>query len=393
MTRIILATGMDDLDDALKIQLPSDFQVESVSYLQALTVVDLHAGDIVMVSDRIPMSGAGDHAFMDVMDDLRKRDVRVIYIGEARPQDDKWIPAFISRGIYDLLLSDVIHLEDIVARVFEPATYADVAHWMAGKDPIVRSGSYSLHRPTLTWRKEKDEITKVESTSQESKTTQERPFRLGFGKTHWEGTKPQTKVVTVTGLPGAGVSFVALHLALSYSKVGRVTLIELSQRPVYTKWLNGPVGDRGAQQLGAKKIPERRWMPYDSLRILPAHSDERGPSLRVVRPMLQELDTDVVILDVSLDDVRNLVEPVDVLVIPPDVVKADHVRDIQTRLVVVNSVPRVLPVELEEYGRAWPGATVASCPYVAEQALAVVTGKAVDGPDQVSDTWRVVLGT
>ena len=390
--RVILATGMDDLNEALEAQLIDPFTVESVSYLQALMIVELQAGDIVIVSDQISMSGAGNHSLIDMMDDLRRRSVRVIYLGEQRSKEDKLIPALISRGIYDLLLSDEIVLDDIVTRVLEPATYADVAHWMAtGQETATRPNSM-YHRPTLTWKAEREVPKETTPVSSESRVS-ERPFRLSLKKANAQEARPRTKVVTVTGLPGAGVSFVALHLALSYATLGPTTLIELSQRPVYTKWLNGPFGDRGAQQLGARKTPERRWMPYDNLRILPAHSDERGPSLRTVLPMLQTLDTDVVILDVSLDDVRNHGEPVDVIVIPPDVVKADHVRDIQTRLVVVNSVPQALPVELEEYGRVWAGIAVASCPYIAEQALAVVTGKVVDGLDKVADVWRGVLET
>ena len=79
----------------------------------------------------------------------------------------------------------------------------------------------------------------------------------------------------------------------------------------------------------------------------------------------------------------------DVLVIPPDIAKAEHVRDIQTQLVVVNMAPTILPVELEEYGQLWSGAQVASCPYVQEQALAVMTGRAVEGMKKIVETWNI----
>lgn len=380
MSRVILATGLDELDRALRERISSTYAVESVSFLQALTVIRIETGDVVILSDDISMSRIVDGTLVETVDYLRRQDVRVIYLGSARSKGDKVVHALISRGVYDLLLSDEMSLDDIVARLDSPATYADVAHWMTKPVVTERVQAERLRRPTLTWRNQSTEGEPVWTDVKADDTQGSTHFVGRLGNTQpEESRKVGPRIVTVTGLPGSGVSFIALHLALSYAKTQRVTLIEASQRPVYTKWLNGPAGDRGAQQLGAKKIPERRWMINDHLRILPAHPDERGPNLRTILPVLSELDTDVVIVDVALDDVRNLSEPVYVLVIPPDIVKAEHVRDIQTRLVMVNMAPSVLPVELEEYGRAWTGVPVASCAYVPEQALAVVTGRAVEG--------------
>lgn len=390
MDRLILATGIDELDKRLQEHYAGLRDVETVTYLQALTLLSLTTGDTVLLSDSLSTSGSGSDGFIRVVEHLRKRNVRVVYLGVARSKGDPLVQALIHRGVYDLLLvPDEILLEDIFSHVEHPATYGDVAHWLT---PVGVMEPENFHRrPVLSWRARDegsadDEPTMPERTESSSKRP---PALMGWNRPNPKPEVFQTgpKVITVTGLPGSGVSFVALHLALSYAKTKQVTLIETSHRPTYTKWLNGPVGDRGAQQLAAKKVPERRWVVKENLRILPAHSDERGPSLRSILPAVNVLGTDVVILDVALDDVRSLGEPVDVLVIPPDIVKAEHVRDIQTGLVVVNMAPKSLPVELAEYGQLWSGVRVASCPYVQEQALAVVTGRAVEGMEKVVETW------
>lgn len=387
VAKLILATGIDDLDKRVEEHYKGSVDVESVTYLQALTLLSLTSGDTVLLGDSLSTSGSGPNGMINVIEHLRKRDVRVVYFGVAR-KDDPLIQTLIHRGVYDLLLlSDDIVLEDIFERLDQPATYGDVAHLLPTTST---SGTVQIHRrQALSWRtREDEELADEQPTGQDSESSSNRV------RTAWIRPKPKPdvvkmgpKVITVTGLPGSGVSFVALYLAFSYAKNKQVTLVEASQRPIYTKWLNGPVGDRGAQQLAAKKVPERRWMVADNLRILPAHSDERGPTLRSLLSALNGLETDVVILDAALDDVRSVGEPVDVIVIPPDIAKAEHVRDIETRLIVVNMAPKVLPVELEEYGQLWSGVKVASCPYVPEQALAVVTGRAVESMGKVVETW------
>lgn len=388
MARLILATGIDDLDKRVEEHYKGSVDVESVTYLQALTLLSLTSGDTVLLGDSLSTSGSGPNGMVIVVEHLRKRDVRVVYFGVAR-KDDPFIQTLIHRGVYDLLLvSDEIVLEDIFARVDHPATYGDVAHLLSTTSTL--ETGQMRRRQALSWRtREDEELADEQPTGQDSESSFNR-VRTGWIRPKAKQpdvVKTGPKVITVTGLPGSGVSFVALHLALSYAKNKQVTLVEASQRPIYTKWLNGPVGDRGAQQLAAKKVPERRWMVADNLRVLPAHSDERGPTLRSLLSALNGLETDVVILDAALDDVRSVGEPVEVIVIPPDIVKAEHVRDIETRLVVVNMAPKVLPVELAEYGQLWSGVKVASCPYVPEQALAVMTGRAVDHVREVVETW------
>ena len=395
MTQFIFATGMDELDRALTEHVKQmGYQVESVGYLQGLTVVPTSAGDVVLLSDAVPMSGAGLKSAVDIVDRLRRKGVRVIFIGANRPEHDRLIPEFISRGVYDILLSDDLLLTDILDRIRVPAEYADVADWMMGA-----SASQDVNRPalsqktSLTWRKEPAVEEPKQDISEGIQRPEQSERRLLKWPTRESKQKPkkvEQRIITVTGLPGSGVSFIALHLAATFSERYRVTLIEASRRPTYAHWLNGPRQDRGAQQLAGRKVIERRWMYTDNLRILPSHPEEAGPYVVLVREAAKELDSDVVIIDAALEDVRKESGDVDVLVVPPDVVKTRHVRDIHTRFVVVNMAPPLLPVDLAEYGRLWSPVSVTTCPYMAEQALSVVTGELV-GMNDVMQEWPHIL--
>lgn len=356
MPKLILATGMDDLDEALTAQLDTEYDIEAVSFLHALTVIHIDPTDTILVSESIQMTG-GIAALVDIVDHLRRGGVRVLFLGTAKEKDDKLIPALVSRGVYDLILSDDLTLDDIVDRIHVPATYTDAAHWTVNANlrPTQR-------RPALTWHKQADEAVPV---------TEEKPSERPFIRLNWGGTKkkettpkPVPNRIVVTGLPGAGVSFVALHLALAYAQTDSVTLVSTSCRPSYTAWLNGTQHDR--------------------LTVLPLE-------LRQVMWSSPDVDTKVMVIDADLDEVRRLAGEVDVLVIPPDVSKAEYVQDIHARLVIVNMVPNMLPVELGEYGRVWMNVPIASCPFMQEQALAAVMGKPVEGMTATAAAWMGAL--
>jgi hypothetical protein len=348
---------MDDLDEALAAQLGAEYDIEAVSFLHALTVIRIDPADTVLVSESIQMTG-GIAALVDIVDHLRRGGVRVLFLGTAKEKDDKLIPALVSRGVYDLILSDDLTLDDIVDRIHTPATYTDVAHWTVSANlrPTQR-------RPALTWHKQADEAVTV---------TEEKPSERPLIRLNWGGTKkkettpkPTTKRIVVTGLPGAGVSFVALHLALAYVQTDSVTLASTSCRPSYTAWLNGTTNDR--------------------LTVLPLELRQ------VMWSSADVVDTKVMVIDADLDEVRRLAGEVDVLVIPPDIAKADYVQDIHARLVIVNMVPNMLPVELGEYGRVWMNAPIAACPFMQEQALAMVMGRPVEGMTATAAAWMGAL--
>lgn len=354
MAKLILATGIDGLDKALQSQLGADDRVESVSFLHALTVIRIASTDTVILSDSIPMSGVT--ALVDIVDSLRRGGVRVIFLGATKTKDDKLIPALVSRGVYDLLLSDDMTIEDVVDLIRTPATYADVAHWMVGGATV--DTTINHRRPSLTLRKQGDAL--VENV-QKNVEPQARPsMRWGKRKELELVQVKMPKKVIVTGLPGSGVSFVSLHIALAYAKTSSVTLVETSHRPVYRSWLNGPV--------------------HDHLQIITS-------SLRSQLGTLSTMDTDIVVIDADLEDVRHLGEHIDVLVVPPDIIKIEYVKDVHPGLVVVNMAPNELPVELQEFGRVWPSVAISSCPFVQDQVLAVVMGRAVEGIGAMAAAW------
>lgn len=369
MSKIILATGINDLEEMVRERL-TEFPepIQSVLFLQALTIVDVDANTIVLLSDILQNSG--DQHIIDVIDHLRKAGARVIFLGVERPSHDPMIQALISRGVYDLFLSDEISIDDILNAIERPATYADVAHFLTMRTGV--SNVPSFRRPVILNKEDENEISGAETSPLPSPSR--KLFRNRSRDRLENGVKTQ-KTIIVTGLPGAGVSFVALQVALSYSDKQRVALIEASDRPTYVSWLSGPPNDDGSNQLAMKRTPERAWWYTDNLRVYPAN--ESGPALKSVMPAAASLDVDVVVIDARLQDVNSHGSSTDILVVPPDPTKIRYANVVNTSEVVVNMAPKVLPVEIYEYGRNWPGASIRTIPWRDEQALSVVSGQTI----------------
>ncbi|WP_067936967.1 hypothetical protein [Alicyclobacillus kakegawensis] len=393
MSKLILATGMEDFDQALEARYKEQYTVQTVSYLQGLTVLGLGQGDTVVLTRVLPDSGAGDAGFVAVVEHLRRYGVRVVFLDQSRPKGDPLVSALVHRGVYDLLLADELMLEEVFDRIDHPATYGDVEALLVEEDHL---GKGSITRKPITWRRqqpaESAEDQRTESTESESSKERIRSKRpalrlsLRLPELHNKGeSKSQCEAVgppliTVSGLPGAGVTFVALHLARALSRTRQTVLIEASDRPILGRWLNGPAEWDGANAFarGAQTL-EEAWHLSSMLTLLPAQGS--GPSLAAVKKCLRGLTNDVtVVTDVRLSDLMN---EVDVLVVPPDPEKIAYVSRLTPRLLVVNMVPERLPVDPMEYAGAWTDTAVATVPYLPEQSLAVIAGEVLSGLDSL----------
>jgi hypothetical protein len=403
MSKLILATGMEDFDEALKARYREQYTVQSVSYLQGLTVLGLGQGDTVVLTRVLPDSGAGDAGFVSVVEHLRRHGVRVVFLDESRPKGDPLVSALVHLGVYDLLLDDELVLEQVFDRIDHPGTYGDVETFLVEHD---RLDERSTLRKPLTWHRQQPTESSEEAPSTDSaepeplkeRTRPKRPaLRLSLRFPEWHTTgesKPKSettgpRVITVSGLPGAGVTFVALHLAQALSRTRKTVLIEASDRPILGRWLNGPAEWDGANAWtrGAQSI-EEAWHLSSTLTLLPAQGS--GPSLAGVQKSLRGLSDDVtVVVDARLSDLTN---EVDALVVPPDPEKIAYVSHLTPRLLVVNMTPQRLPVDPGEYAGAWTDTEVATIPYLSEQSVAVIAGEALNGLDSLEQILVPKLG-
>ncbi|EPZ44303.1 MULTISPECIES: hypothetical protein [Alicyclobacillus] len=365
MKRLILATGIPELEEVLQPRVKELFDaVESVLFLQALTIVPVDRDTTVLLSDTIQHSGS--RHMVDVVDFLRRQDVRIVYIGEGQVVTSPFVQELLSRSVYDLILRDDLSLGDIIHTLEHPSTYADVAHLVA---PNIVQTQHSHSKRTLVVRtSDNDDSDGEKFTSATRKKMRLFPRREKI----LEQTYPET--IIVSGLPGAGVSYIALKIAMKHAQTRRVALIEASDRPTYARWLNGPANDDGANELAMKKTPERSWWFTQTLRIYPASPDTGGPTLKSLLGSLSSLDTDIAVIDARFVDVQSFGNLTDVLVVPPDPAKIEYVSGINTKELVVNMAPLSLPVELEEYATAWKDIKVRAVPWSTEQTLAVVSG-------------------
>ncbi|SFU95210.1 hypothetical protein [Alicyclobacillus macrosporangiidus] len=394
MAKLVIATGLDDLDEALRNRYKDLYTVQTVSYLQGLTVLPLDQGDVVILTRVLPDSGAGDAGFVAVVEHLRRRGVRIVFLDQSRPAGDPLVTALVHRGVYDLLLADEIVLEAVFERIDHPGTYGDVQAFVQMEDDLYKG---QRSRKPLTWRKDAPESVEQSTEPQTAKRPAVRP---GLRLSDWRARGPITKsaeprargprVVTVSGLPGSGVSFVALHLARALVNRDITVLIEASDRPILTRWLHGPTDWDGANTWvhGGLSLNET-WRLSDGLMVLPAQGC--GPSLASVRKALRGIPDQVtVVIDARLSDLED---SVDVLVVPPDPEKVSLVSHLSPKLLVVNMAPNRLPVHPGEYAGAWSKTVVCTCPFLPDQSLAVIEGRALDGLEETGQVWMDALLT
>lgn len=378
MAKFVLATGMDDLDAALRAQYAEQYTVSSVSYLQGLTVLNLQSSDTVLVTATLSDSVDGDAGFLLVVEHLRRNGVRVIFLDHSRPVGDPLVSALIQRGVYDLLLSDELILETVFERIDHPATYGDVEGFLTIGENILFSNPSS--RKALVWRKQE------EPKEEEPRKNKRPPLYLGFRLPERRSVvvaKSESKIITVSGLPGAGVSFVALHLARALSKRGQTRLVEASKRPIYARWLHGPTEWDGANLwVHNPHTSYNAWTVSETLVLFTAVTS--GPLLREVIKAARDSDL-VTVVDTRLEDIEG---EVDVLVVPPDPEKIARLETIIPRLLIINMSPPHLPIDPVEYAPGlWANTVVSLCPFFSEQSIAVITGQALEGIEPLADTW------
>ncbi len=174
----------------------------------------------------------------------------------------------------------------------------------------------------------------------------------------------------VSGLPGAGTSFVALSLASTWAEQAPCTLVEAGFRPTLSTWL----GEESGEALLHFTHPIRR----GPLTIRTRNPFDEGPEPSL-RACLDTMDEARWVLDVALQDYLTWEHPAAqvfrVLVLTADMHHLRMTEGLTADAVVINRCPSHLPLDREEYTRYFPDATMVFWAWEERQAEAIVRGE------------------
>jgi len=118
MTKVLLATGIDELDSGLKNLLIKDgYDVFEAYYRQ------IHKGyDIAVISANLP----GDLNIIEFIYAMRLEDTRVVLLSGGMDKGER--EKAISFGVYDIL-PDPVKAEDVLNVIRKPKTFKDVVEY------------------------------------------------------------------------------------------------------------------------------------------------------------------------------------------------------------------------------------------------------------------------
>ena len=380
MATLYLATGFDELNGAIMSEFKGKYDVCTVlSYTGALSLIDTTDVDLVIVSEEL---GRGDVRFhkdlIDGIDHLRRYGTRVIFIGTQKNGTDLLPGGLVARGVYDIILSDSVDLEQIFRHIEHPASYASVAHWL----PMNGVENDPINRKKITIITSKRVEDDSDPAVAPAKTKERKKLSLTLPHVGKPTPEPVAEVpkhkarrILVTGAPGGGVSFIAECLAFTLGEMENVALIEGGSRPVFTTWLGGVKSNNAAMSL----VESAESAPWNigNVHVYPAVLGDilDAHKLWIAAGGVPE-STAVVTMDFA--EAEGMDADNVVLVTTPDLARCEALSGgISPSVVVVNMVPERLPVDISEYGELWPGVPVVAVPFVDEQALAVVMGEPV----------------
>ena len=380
MAALYLATGFDELNDAIINEFKEKYDdIIVLSYTGALSLIDTTEADLVIVSEEL---GREDVRFnkdlIDGIDHLRRYGTRVIFIGTERNGTDLLPGGLVARGVYDIILSDSVDLEQIFRHIEHPASYASVAHWL----PVNGMKSDQINRKKITIVISKKEEDGSEHVEAPVKVKEKKKLNLALphlGKPTpelvVETPKHKARRILVTGAPGAGVSFIAECLAFALGESDSIALIEGGSRPAYSAWLGGVNGNNAAKCL----VENTGIVPWNigKVHVYPADSGDI-PDAHKLWKASEGVPESTAIITMDFDEAEGVDADGIVLVTTPDLARCEALcGGISPSVVVVNMVPERLPVDISEYGKPWPGVPIVAIPFVGKQALAVVMGESV----------------
>ena len=182
MTRILLATGDDMLDDILKKVLNkwsfSDTVIDLRQHLIRKLKEEEVIPDIIIVHDKLiseyETKLEKDREWLYIFEYIRKHypQIRIVFMG-VRDSSDPFLLKLINLGIYDLFLSHEIRADSLVQQLSSPPSYANVAIIKERLDRSYQANPYEeLYGEANSTEIEGDQSIKLEeeqdSTDEES---------------------------------------------------------------------------------------------------------------------------------------------------------------------------------------------------------------------------------
>lgn len=245
--KVLLATNVDDLDDAIMSENGIEVVCKPVQYREAaVELAEQTKPDVAVISSWLE----GNTDIIDVVYKLRSLDIRVIFIAGTLTSEDLTVKRILELGVYDILWGE-IRIGQVLEKIF---------------DPTPASKGLSLMGVNKSGYKEKKQVQTPVTDDFDSEPENEEGTKSPFSKLakisgdlrksipsiprlpkRSVNGKPLEKVVAVCSPVPAGKTFVAVNLAAAMAQEGHtVALVDADYKKfgVHT-WLNCPAGEEG----------------------------------------------------------------------------------------------------------------------------------------------------
>lgn len=196
MKKLLFAIREEHVESAVAKLLSNEYEiVGSVPYREGIipNISNLHP-DVILLTESLQGSVSIDSIIYDIR--VRFRNVRVVLLAGKHEPGDDFLSTTISRGVYDIIFGGTATIEDIVRKIREPASYADVAYLQdrdvsGTKNEMTDSLNYMITVPQQQVPTKKGLFSKLRKNKQEKELvtisqldeeTQNRLMRLNLAQ-------------------------------------------------------------------------------------------------------------------------------------------------------------------------------------------------------------------
>lgn len=352
-------TGLEGFEDVLQpLHSQFDFTIAQADALAKQTL-DTLSGQVVLLSDERFEEDTTDEEILTYLEGLSKVGLSLLYIGVPRET-----PEF-ERKLKEL------HVETYLS---EELTEEHVQNWLSGEFSKWSLSEENSETIPVAFKEDKPNA-----------VVETRPQAVPTG---------ENVCIVISGVPGAGSTFVGLNLAELLKHESTVNYVEASMRPCLTTWL----GAEDAEATASLLSPMQSAFTRDNLNVYTRSPfEDEEVNLRAIATEMESW-TGLSVLDLALQDYLASVEhafasrTVRVLVTTSDLHRCRYLEGIPADIVVINQVPERLPIDEQEYQALWPNATVTFVPYEPEQSISIVQGQPVlrDSPKVLRAMHKLV---
>jgi len=249
--KVLLATNMDDLDEAIASEAGIEVVCNPVQYREdVIRIAEETEPDVIVITPWLE----GNMDIIDVVYQLRSLDIRVVFIAGSLTQDDLTVKRILELGVYDILFGE-IRIGQVLDKIFNPTPLS--------QEPSLKDIDKSGHTDQKTTENALLNHDKEDYSEEERESALSKLVKIGGGirknipsiavpkltkRAH--NARRLEKLIAVCSPVQAGKTFVSTNLATIIALEGYATAlvdIDYKKFSIHT-WLNCPGGEDGLYQ-------------------------------------------------------------------------------------------------------------------------------------------------